>query len=104
MIITLREEDGGTRVVLRHHGLPDDGQRAHHRCGWDAYLGRLVLVARGEDPARTRMAKATGRKPTGWSGSRPAQPVAGYFSNASTISGSSFVTPPCVQVSIVESV
>lgn len=26
--VSLEEEDGGTRVVLRHHDLPDDEQRA----------------------------------------------------------------------------
>lgn len=48
--VTLREEDGGTRVILRHHGLPDDAQRAHHRRGWDVYLGRLDVRATGGDP------------------------------------------------------
>lgn len=41
VVVTLHEEDGGTRVVLRHHGLPDDAQRDHHRKGWELYLGRL---------------------------------------------------------------
>jgi uncharacterized protein YndB with AHSA1/START domain len=50
VIITLQDEDGGTRVVLRHHDLPDDGQREHHAKGWDTYLGRLSLRARGEEP------------------------------------------------------
>jgi len=43
-------ERGGTRVVLRHYGLPDDSQRAHHRKGWLLYLDRLGLRARGGDP------------------------------------------------------
>jgi uncharacterized protein YndB with AHSA1/START domain len=50
VVITLHAEHGGTRVVLRHYGLPDDGQREHHRQGWLLYLGRLELCARGSDP------------------------------------------------------
>jgi len=48
--VTLTEEDGGTRVVLRHHGLPDDEQQAQHAMGWELYLGRLGVVAAGGDP------------------------------------------------------
>jgi uncharacterized protein YndB with AHSA1/START domain len=48
--VTLVEEDGGTRVVLRHYGLPDDGQTDHHRKGWELYLGRLAVRATGGDP------------------------------------------------------
>ena len=50
VVVTLRAEDGGTRVVLRHYGLPDDAQREHHRKGWMAYLDRLDLRTRGLDP------------------------------------------------------
>jgi len=50
VVVTLYPEDGGTRVVLRHYGLPDDGQRAHHRKGWELYLGRLGRRIRGSDP------------------------------------------------------
>jgi uncharacterized protein YndB with AHSA1/START domain len=50
VVVTLQPEDGGTRVVLRHHDLPDDKQAEHHGQGWEFYLGRLVLRARGEDP------------------------------------------------------
>jgi uncharacterized protein YndB with AHSA1/START domain len=49
--VTLAEEDGGTRVVLRHYGLPDEGQRTHHRAGWTTYLQRLVATAQGGDPS-----------------------------------------------------
>ena len=49
-VVTLQPEDGGTRVVLRHHDLPDDKQAEHHERGWEFYLGRLELRARGEDP------------------------------------------------------
>jgi uncharacterized protein YndB with AHSA1/START domain len=48
--VTLAEEEGGTRVVLRHHGLPDEEQQSHHRKGWDLYLGRLEMVLAGDDP------------------------------------------------------
>ena len=50
VVVTLQAEDGGTRVILRHHDLPDDGQREHHRKGWEVYLGRLGLRASGADP------------------------------------------------------
>ena len=50
VVITLHAEQDGTRVVLRHHDLPDDGQRDHHRKGWELYLGRLELRVRGGDP------------------------------------------------------
>ena len=46
--VTLAEEDGGTRVVLRHAGLPDSDQRGHHGDGWQMYLGRLALSATGQ--------------------------------------------------------
>ena len=36
--------DGGTRVVVRHHDLPD-GEGAGHAEGWDYFLGRLAGVA-----------------------------------------------------------
>jgi uncharacterized protein YndB with AHSA1/START domain len=48
--VTLVEEAGGTRVVLRHHGLPDTDQRQHHLDGWELYLSRLGAAATGEDP------------------------------------------------------
>lgn len=48
--VTFTEEDGGTRVVLRHAGLPNGEQETHHRAGWEAYLGRLSLSATGQDP------------------------------------------------------
>ena len=54
VVVTLQAEDGGTRVVLRHHGLPDDEQRDHHRKGWQLYLGRLISADRAAIPARTR--------------------------------------------------
>ena len=50
VVITLHAEDGGTRVVLRHHDLPGHQQRGHHRKGWEHYLGRLSIRIRGGDP------------------------------------------------------
>ncbi|MGH7685762.1 MAG: SRPBCC family protein [Candidatus Dormibacteria bacterium] len=47
VVVTLTVEDGGTRVVLRHHGLPSDQQREHHRQGWLLHLSRLVTRASG---------------------------------------------------------
>ena len=50
VVITLEEEDGGSRVVLRHHGLPTDDQRDHHRAGWQMFLDRLGIRVTGGDP------------------------------------------------------
>jgi uncharacterized protein YndB with AHSA1/START domain len=50
VVVTLAEEDGGTRVVLRHYDLPTEELRAHHRAGWDTYLARLSTRAAGGDP------------------------------------------------------
>jgi uncharacterized protein YndB with AHSA1/START domain len=50
VVVTLHAEQDGTRVILRHHDLPDDGQRDHHRKGWELYLSRLRLRIRGGDP------------------------------------------------------
>src|SRR5262245_27747644 len=47
VVVTFEEEDGGTRVVLRHHGLPDEGQCDHHRAGWLTYLDRMRVRASG---------------------------------------------------------
>ena len=48
--ITLHPEAGGTRVVLRHHDLPDQQQRDHHGKGWELYLSRLGSVLAGQNP------------------------------------------------------
>jgi uncharacterized protein YndB with AHSA1/START domain len=50
VVVTLTEEDGGTRVVLRHHDLPTEELRAQHLSGWDTYLARLAIRAGGGDP------------------------------------------------------
>lgn len=41
VVVTLTPELDGTRVVLRHYGLPDGQQRAGHHQGWITYLNRL---------------------------------------------------------------
>jgi uncharacterized protein YndB with AHSA1/START domain len=40
--IDLEPQDGGTRLRLRHSGLPD-GLQAIHAERWSAYLGRLEI-------------------------------------------------------------
>src|SRR5262249_40782015 len=50
VVITLQPEDGGTRVVLRHHDLPDDKQGEHHPPGGEFSLRRLAGLTRGEGP------------------------------------------------------
>jgi uncharacterized protein YndB with AHSA1/START domain len=49
VVVTFHEEDGGTRVVLRHYDLPTDEQRDHHRAGWNLYLQRLGVSVAGSD-------------------------------------------------------
>lgn len=46
--ITLHPEGDKTRVRLTHRGLPDDAIGDHTQ-GWDHYLARLAIVARGGD-------------------------------------------------------
>ena len=48
--VTLHREADGTRVVLRHHDLPDQPQRDHHAKGWELYFSRLGSVLAGHDP------------------------------------------------------
>jgi len=48
--VTLLEEDGGTRLVLRHENLPSESLREGHDIAWNTYLPRLVLCAAGGDP------------------------------------------------------
>jgi uncharacterized protein YndB with AHSA1/START domain len=50
VVVTLEPDDGGTRVTLRHYGLPDDDQRRHHGQRWHLYLDRLQVVVSGRDP------------------------------------------------------
>jgi uncharacterized protein YndB with AHSA1/START domain len=48
--VTLEEEDGGTRLTLRHENLPSDSLREGHDVAWNTYLPRLALRAAGGDP------------------------------------------------------
>jgi uncharacterized protein YndB with AHSA1/START domain len=48
--VTLSGRADGTDLVLRHFGLPDAAQRAHHLAGWHTYLHRLAVRASGGDP------------------------------------------------------
>jgi len=55
VVVTLHAENGGTRVVLRHYGLPardqaGHDQRDHHGKGWELYLGRLGCTIQGNYP------------------------------------------------------
>ncbi len=47
--IVLIPDRGGTRVQLRHSGLPASEQQAH-RSGWGHYVGRLKTRMEGGDP------------------------------------------------------
>jgi len=50
--IDLAAEGGGTRLTFVHSGLRTEESSASHAHGWDNYLGRLAVAARGEDPGR----------------------------------------------------
>lgn len=43
--ITLRPEQGGTMLRLRHLGLPDEGERRQHTEGWKLYGSQLARSA-----------------------------------------------------------
>jgi uncharacterized protein YndB with AHSA1/START domain len=47
--IALQAEAGGTRLFLRHMGIPVE-QRKFQAAGWDHLLARLLIVAEGGDP------------------------------------------------------
>ena len=47
--ITLVEDGAETVLTLRHSGLSSD-QRDGHGEGWEHYLERLIIVAKGGDP------------------------------------------------------
>lgn len=47
--VTLSPEGDGTKVSLRHMGIPDE-QQGVQATGWDHMLGRLVIAAQGGDP------------------------------------------------------
>ena len=48
--VTLLDEDGGTRLTLRHENLPSESLRHGHDVAWNTYLPRLVVRAAGADP------------------------------------------------------
>jgi uncharacterized protein YndB with AHSA1/START domain len=58
--ITLVPEDSGTRLRLRHWGLPE-ALRARHAEGWEHYLPRLASAASGSDPGPDPWADPGGR-------------------------------------------
>jgi hypothetical protein len=50
-VTVMLEADGdGTRLTLRHDGLPSRELAAAHQVAWEAYLSRLAIVAAGGDP------------------------------------------------------
>ncbi|MGZ6164275.1 MAG: SRPBCC family protein [Myxococcaceae bacterium] len=53
--IVLIPDRGGTRVELRHSGLPGSEQEAH-RFGWGHYIARLKTRMEGGDPGPDRYA------------------------------------------------
>ena len=48
--VLLEDEDGGSRLTLRHENLPSPELREAHRVAWNAYLSRLAIRAAGGDP------------------------------------------------------
>ena len=48
--VSLRDADDGTRLTLRHDGLPNPELREGHRVAWETYLPRLAIRAAGGDP------------------------------------------------------
>jgi uncharacterized protein YndB with AHSA1/START domain len=48
--VTLADEDGGTRLTLRHENLPSESLREGHDVAWNTYLPRLAVRAAGGDP------------------------------------------------------
>jgi uncharacterized protein YndB with AHSA1/START domain len=52
--IELVPSGDGTTLRFRHYGLPSAEAAQSHAHGWDHYLGRLVVAARGDDPGEDR--------------------------------------------------
>jgi uncharacterized protein YndB with AHSA1/START domain len=48
--IELIPDGRGTMLRFRHYGLPNAESAESHSHGWDHYLARLVIAARGDDP------------------------------------------------------
>lgn len=55
--VDLIADGQGTRVRLRHNGLPDGALRQRHAQGWDHYLARLQVLAEGRDPGPDPLAE-----------------------------------------------
>ena len=49
-VALLADDDGGTRLTLRHENLPSESLRKGHDIAWNTYLPRLVVRAAGGDP------------------------------------------------------
>ena len=49
-VTLLGDEDGPTRLTLRHENLPSDSLREGHDIAWKTYLPRLAVRAAGRDP------------------------------------------------------
>jgi uncharacterized protein YndB with AHSA1/START domain len=52
--IELVPSESGTTLRFRHYGFPSPEAAQSHAHGWDHYLGRLVVAARGDDPGEDR--------------------------------------------------
>jgi uncharacterized protein YndB with AHSA1/START domain len=52
--IELVPSGDGTTLKFRHVGLPSAEVAQAHTHGWDHYLARLVIAARGDDPGEDR--------------------------------------------------
>jgi uncharacterized protein YndB with AHSA1/START domain len=50
--VELEPDGDGTLLRFTHGGLPDTDTTGTHAHGWDHYLERLEIVARGDDPGR----------------------------------------------------
>ncbi len=50
--VELVPEGEGTLLRFTHSGLPDAEATQKHAHGWDHYLERLEIAARGDDPGR----------------------------------------------------
>jgi uncharacterized protein YndB with AHSA1/START domain len=50
VVVTLAPDGNGTRVVLRHYGLPDGQRHDGHHKGWIMYLDRLSTRIAGRHP------------------------------------------------------
>ena len=48
--VTLDADNGGTRLILRHHDLAATELRDAHQVAWETYLHRLAIRAAGGDP------------------------------------------------------